>query len=387
MHSIISRLSLLWERLQLVVALAITIAFLIYLLLPESSTSEPESPSATQPVAVVEVVGPRLIRVQPDTPFARHLQIATVSSSVLTRPLLTVTGRVAASLRPDQGGGYWQFDSPQVLEVFRDWQKAQSDITFAQTQLQLTRQLATARLEAQKLVIARLEKLVAAGSDAMKDLATERSNLIQIEIQTRKEIHEAETALQVAHRNEAALSRQLQQLGLDPQLLQTLNTDGDIVIADVPEGWLERVRVGQSCQARFLGLSDEIFTGKVNSVAPVLSKERRSLRVLFVIHDPLDKLRPGMFAEIGLGTDPRRALFIPSESVLHIGRSDYVLVRNEDVTWRVVEVQVGEPHNGILEVLKGLHEGDQVIGQGAILLKPLVVRALQQSRPWMSEEP
>jgi hypothetical protein len=42
----------------------------------------------------------------------------------------------------------------------------------------------------------------------------------------------------------------------------------------------------------------------------------------------------------------------------------------------VTEVDVGEPHNGEVEILSGLKAGQTVIGKGAILLKPLVARAL-----------
>jgi hypothetical protein len=109
----------------------------------------------------------------------------------------------------------------------------------------------------------------------------------------------------------------------------------------------------------------------------VLSKERRSLRVLFDIADPQDHLRPGMFAEIGLGTDAREALLIRPEGVVHVGRADYVLVGGSDGQWRVTEVQVGELREAMVEVLSGLQAGDRVAGPGVILLKPYIVQALQ----------
>src|SRR6185369_12020630 len=97
-----------------------------------------------------------------------------------------------------------------------------------------------------------------------------------------------------------------------------------------------------------------------------------------VINDPQDELRPGMFAEIGVGTDPREALLAPAEGILHIGRADYALVGAAgEGKWRIADVQVGEPHGGEVEVLQGVAAGDRLIGKGAILLKPVVVRTLQ----------
>jgi hypothetical protein len=40
-------------------------------------------------------------------------------------------------------------------------------------------------------------------------------------------------------------------------------------------------------------------------------------------------------------------------------------------------VQVGELRGANVEVLAGLKAGDRVLGKGAVLLKPVVVRALQ----------
>jgi multidrug efflux pump subunit AcrA (membrane-fusion protein) len=223
-----------------------------------------------------------------------------------------------------------------------------------------------------------LEKLVEAGTDTLKDLTAEKATLIQVEITGRQEIHQAETALRVARREEATQARRLQQAGLSVELLQSVSSDIDIVMADVPEGRLNQVKIGQGCVARFFGLPKEPFPGRVKSIAPVLSAERRSLRVLFTIDDPDDKLRPGMFAEIGLGTDQRASMLIPADAVLHIGRTDYVLMAAEENTWKVTEVQVGEPFRNEIQILEELREGDRVIAKGAILFKPLVIRSLKQ---------
>src|SRR5207247_3875426 len=115
-------------------------------------------------------------------------------------------------------------------------------------------------------------------------------------------------------------------------------SDTDVVMADGPEGRIAQVQTGLGCEAKFFGIPDQLFHGKVNRVLRVLSKDRHSLRVLFVIRDPKDQVRPGMFAEIGLGTDARETILIPTEAILHIGRSDYVLVHDGGTTLPVADV-------------------------------------------------
>lgn len=363
--------------LQLVVSATATAAVLCYLLFVPANPPVVDSPS--RPAETVRIVGPGRIRVEPDSPILKKLQLVTVRNETISDPVMLITGRVAASLRPGHGKeDFWQFDVPEVLTTYTDWRKGQADIVFAEQQLASVKQLAAARLDAQKKVVERLEKLVAAGTDTPKDLAEQKANLIQIEITGRKDTHEAETAVRQAKRGEAAAARQLQQTGLEPELLQAATADMDLLMADVPEGRLARVHVGQSCRAVFFGLTGEVFRGKVTSIAPVLSKERRSLRVLVVLHDPKDELRAGMFAEVGVGTDARETILVPADAVLHVDRADYVLVMTEGQTLRVTEVQVGEARSTDVEVLSGLPAGVQIVGKGAILFKPLIVQALQE---------
>jgi multidrug efflux pump subunit AcrA (membrane-fusion protein) len=148
-------------------------------------------------------------------------------------------------------------------------------------------------------------------------------------------------------------------------------------MADVPEAKVGLVTAGQACEARFYGFPEKVFPGKVSSLAPTLSGERRTLRVFFDLNDQQDRLKPGMYAAIGLGTDPRQTILVPADGVLHIGRADYVLVETEPETWKVTEVTVGEQDDTRVEILEGLQGGERVIGSGAILLKPVVVQAVQ----------
>ena len=188
---------------------------------------------------------------------------------------------------------------------------------------------------------------------------------------------EAEAAVKVATRNRAALERQLFQTGVDPHLLEQAREGATVVMADIPEAKVGLVAAGQACEARFYGLSETVFPGKVSSLAPTLSGERRTLRVFFELNDQRGQLKPGMYAEIGLGTDSRQTVLLPADGVLHVGRSEYVLVETEPGVWRVTEVRVGEQDGTRVEILDGLQGGERVIGNGAILLKPVVVRAVQ----------
>ncbi|MGA2621709.1 MAG: efflux RND transporter periplasmic adaptor subunit, partial [Thermoguttaceae bacterium] len=381
-----TRLRGLWERVFPAVQLALTLAVvggvLFYLLFAGKGSSAPdEEKRPSRPEEVVSIAGPSAIRVRPGTPLDDKLRVTTVNAVWLTSPVLPVTGAALASLRPGKEltQDAWQFATPDLLTAFADWQKAVTDIQFQESQLKAIRDLSESRIDAQQEVVTRMEKLVAAGTDTQKDLVAERTNLIQYRIQGRKEIHEAETTVKLARRTEATLARQLQQAGLEPTMLRSAAAEGDIVVAEVPERLMDRVKLDMTCEVRFYALPNRVFTGKVSGISPVISKDKRVLNVQFVVKDAENAVRPGMFAQIGLGTDKRQAKLMPADGVLHVGDADYALLGREPETWHIVEVQVGELRGTDVEVRSGLKAGDRVLGQGAILLKPVVVRCLQSA--------
>ena len=87
-------------------------------------------------------------------------------------------------------------------------------------------------------------------------------------------------------------------------------------------------------------------------------------------------MKPGMFAEVGLGTNPRDAILVPSKAIIHLGSLDYVIVVEGDEGLKVREVVTGEPHQERYEILHGLKSGETIISEGAVLLKPLVRESL-----------
>ncbi|PPD48169.1 MAG: RND transporter [Methylobacter sp.] len=328
---------------------------------------------------VVELAGTRLIRVKSGSLLEQKFNITTVKKERINTPLLVVTGAVVARLpigsAPKEDR--WQFNRIELSGVYADWQRAQVEKDFNAKRLEKIRELTSAQYHSQKLAVDRLRKLVATGTEAIRDLTAAEATLMEVQLGGQKDVYEAETALTVSSRSRAALERKLLQEGVDPLLLESSAPGVSLVMADVPELRISLVSVGQACAARFYGLPDQVFAGKVRSLAPTLSAERHTLRVFFELNDKADQFKPGMYAEIGLGTDPRDAMMVPTDGVLHSGNADYVLIGAQDGLWRITQVDVGESIDDRIEILKGLREGERIIGNGAILLKPMLVQALQ----------
>jgi hypothetical protein len=331
---------------------------------------------------VVRLVKPRVIGVESGSLLEKKFNISEVQKKRITTPLLVVTGAVVARLPIGSSPmeDRWQFNSIELSGVYADWQRAQAEKEFNSKRLVKIRELTAAQFNSQKLALDRLRKLVATGTEAIRDLTAAEANLLQVQLEGQKDVYEAETELTVATRSRAALERKLLQEGVDPQLLENSTAGVSLVMADVPELRIGLVSIGQACIARFYGIPEQTFSGKVRSLAPTLSPERHTLRVFFELTDQADQFKPGMYAEIGLGTDPRDAILVPTDGVLHSGNSDYVLIGDGVGLWRIAEVDVGENMDDHVEILKGLQGGERIIGNGAILLKPMLVQALQNEQ-------
>jgi len=386
-------------RRHLLSAAATAAVGILVILLLQPQKSEPQTPrdADNEQTAPVHVAGHGVIDILPDTPLARKLATATVSTENLSTPLFSSTGEIVARLavgagtvrgaNPPAAGRAddeaempaWTFGSPDLFSTYNSWIQSRRDAKFTADEVEKIRILDQAKVDDLQKTAGRLKELVKAGSDAPKDLQAAESDLLQARLQMEKDVYEAQKAMKDAEKTRDDLTRQLIDADAPPDLLQSAKEGTVIVAADVPESRVTLIREGAVCTARFYGLPDVTFSGKAAKLGTILSKDRRTLRVLFVIDDPQNRLRSNMFAEVGLGADSRSALTVPMDAVLHEGEADYVLVAAADNSYRAAAVEVGDPvADTRIEVLKGLQPGAKILSSGVILLKPYVVQSLEE---------
>ncbi len=377
-----------WDIGQLLVSVTLVVALLLWMLWHPTEESNEGNVRQESTVKSVRVEADGLIAVEANSPIGKRIQLLNVVAKQTTEPLMNVTGMVIASRRPgpEANKDFWQFSSEEILTTYSDWERAKTDAEFNRSVVEQVKQLGSATESGLNTAIQRMETLVRTGTETTKDLEALRTQLIQSKLQTNKDIYGAEAAEKIAMKNLATLGLKLSRYGLEPNFLESATSDMDVLAIEVPEGMLSRVKQGQSVRTRFFGLPNDLFTGTVRTVSPILSTEQRTLRVIVVLDDPEDRLRPGMYASVGLGIDPRPVIQIPSAAVLHIGQADYVLVRSipieiaksgVDLThFAPLRVVVGDATNGSVIIEAGLSENQEIIGDHAVLLKPLVVRSL-----------
>ncbi|MBS0204765.1 MAG: efflux RND transporter periplasmic adaptor subunit [Planctomycetes bacterium] len=355
----------------------LTTAMVVAFLLHHSTPSAVERVTPVKRPDAVRVVGNSLLTVSTETPLQKEMTRLDLTSQIITRPVLSVTGVVLARIRDgtEPIEDRWQFSSPELSASYADWLRIKNEIEFNTSQLNRTRELAGAETEYLKTNLARLEQ-VTGGTVPEKDLRQAKSALLKAQIQAEKDIFGAESALRATEKQRSAIERSLSRGGIEPIVFSRAAERMVLVAAHVPEAKVAQVFEGQSCDVHFYGYPERRFPGHVEAVSSMLTPERRTLRVLFDLTDEMQLLKPGMFGEVGLGNEEREALLIPATAVLHIGRSDYVLVAEGTENFRVRAVKVGEVELGECECLSGLKAGEQILSRGAILLKSLAAQSL-----------
>jgi membrane fusion protein, heavy metal efflux system len=369
-----------WRMAWMVLAaLAIPAILISLFVLPDSSGAARLPTSAAVESMPVTLASDDTIVVAADSPLSRRLKVEEVTSRQITSPLLTVTGSVIARVGSgaEAAEERWQFNSAELATAYADLLRSRADVDFSEARLKKTRELVEAQESHFQSVVKRLEEVAGTGV-AQKDLTAAKAALLQAQLQGEKDIYAEESGLRVAKQERASHERELVQLGIEPVVLARAREGMVLIAANVPESKIGLVREQQACEARFYGFPETLYSAHVEHLVSILNSERRTLRVLFDLTDDKEQLRPGMFADVFLGTESRPALLISTDALIHIGRSDYVLRQTGEGRYALVKVDVAEPEGDVAEVIHGLSAGDRVVTGGAVLLKPLAVQALNR---------
>lgn len=153
------------------------------------------------------------------------------------------------------------------------------------------------------------------------------------------------------------------------QIITTLD-DLSVVKLDfsVPELFVAALQPGLAIEARSTAYPDELFTGRVASVATRLDPISRSITVRALIDNHDDKLRPGMFMSLKLVREEGEALLIPEGAIVPEDSRHFVFVVDDgQVSKR--QVEIGRRRPGEVEILQGLTTQNQIVTDGTLNLR------------------
>jgi membrane fusion protein, heavy metal efflux system len=144
------------------------------------------------------------------------------------------------------------------------------------------------------------------------------------------------------------------------------------ILCDVYENDLPSVHVGETAEIRLNAFPNQVLTGRINNVLPVLDPTLRTAKVRIEVRNP-GMMRVGMFVTATFhGQKKEKHAVVPATAILHLHDRNWVYIPAGDKKFRRAEVTVGQTlPNNMQEIVSGLEPGVQVI-QNALVFQNTV---------------
>lgn len=137
----------------------------------------------------------------------------------------------------------------------------------------------------------------------------------------------------------------------------------------VPEQYSNRLKLNQIIKFQCEN-SNKQNEAKIQSFAPFLNEESKTLDVLAIVTNKDNTLRPGSYASVELNLEKKAsAIFIPSQCIIpRIKDKQVALYKSNKVQFSTVTL--GFRDSARVEILSGVNKGDTILSTGLMRLKP-----------------
>jgi len=160
-------------------------------------------------------------------------------------------------------------------------------------------------------------------------------------------------------------------LGSENTIILTLD-DSRKILCDlkIPEVYAAVLKKGLKLNAKFSAYKNKIYIGKIESVASRVDAQTRSILARAKIDNENSEIIPGSLLEIEILYNEKDALGVPDTSIMYEGSKKFIYKIIENDIIKKTEIETGVRDKGNLEVLSGLNEGEKVIAEGLIKVRP-----------------
>ncbi len=145
---------------------------------------------------------------------------------------------------------------------------------------------------------------------------------------------------------------------------QTLYKVADLSVvwieAEVYEGELPLVRVGQRATVMLEAYPGERFTGRAIYIYPYVDERTRTNKVRYAFGNRGGRLKPGMYANVEIAASAGSAIVVPTDAVLDSGKEQVVFVAEGEGYFVPRPVKIGRRLGDRIQIVAGIREGEQV---------------------------
>jgi cobalt-zinc-cadmium efflux system membrane fusion protein len=159
------------------------------------------------------------------------------------------------------------------------------------------------------------------------------------------------------------------------QMFTISNISSLWITASVPEQQLGQVNMGTTAEVKTASLGDEKLYARVTYIDPTLNEDTRTARVRLAVDNPGERLRSGMFVNVGFQTTTSsatgRELVVKTEAIQTVEGKTLVFIPKDDEpgAFEIREIEIGGEVGEYTRVTSGLEIGDKVVTKGSFTLK------------------
>jgi len=155
-------------------------------------------------------------------------------------------------------------------------------------------------------------------------------------------------------------------------------TNGIATIANLDTVWatgdlfehdLGSVRVREPVDIVFSAYPNETFHGSVANIGDSIDPSTHAVKVRVVLANPGHRFKPAMFATLRIAQPAAPRIFVPLAAVLHDGDTTEVYMPDGAGKYAIRQVKTGVTRGDQIEIVSGLHDGDQIVTEGAAFLR------------------
>jgi cobalt-zinc-cadmium efflux system membrane fusion protein len=140
------------------------------------------------------------------------------------------------------------------------------------------------------------------------------------------------------------------------------------MIGDLYEKDASKLSAGKPVTVTLQAYEGRQWSGHVDSISAALDPATRTLKARVTLSNPKQLLKPEMFGTVHVNVGSHQALVVPAAAIIHEGNATTVFAKN-GATPEQRAVTLGRAVGVKVEILTGLHTGDEVAAEGAELLK------------------
>jgi membrane fusion protein, copper/silver efflux system len=161
-----------------------------------------------------------------------------------------------------------------------------------------------------------------------------------------------------------------QKVAAGDELYRIIDLTNLWVIADVAEGDLAGIKLGDRATVTFRAYREQPVDGKVTFIYPQVKPETRTVQVRIEVANPDGRLKPDMYADVMFHAEEGSAAVtaVPTGAIINSGAKQIVLVAKGEGRFEPRPVKLGRRGDDYVEIVEGLREGEEIVTTATFLI-------------------